>query len=186
MIEQFHCCSLLWQLALNVLNLLKQTLDTDDIAQLKNFVRTNLLEKSEFQFESGNITASLNLAPLIKIALEIKPTSSLLNADPEWQEFYNTTLRSHQVRWSKRLEDSANERNKNKESQSSEDLVYLQNEEYDDNMGELLSNPQINRRSRPYNNKQRYMSADFGRLSSLENLEDVTPKKSKDDWELTK
>lgn len=30
------------------------------------------------------------------------------------------------------------------------------------------------------------MSADFGRLSSLEGFEDVSPKKVKDDWELTK
>jgi hypothetical protein len=72
MIENHPFCSITNQQAISVLDLLKVSFDVDDFRTLKDFVKRNLIERSEFEFDSGRRTSALNLGQVVQMALELR------------------------------------------------------------------------------------------------------------------
>jgi hypothetical protein len=73
-IEDYEFSNVANQLSIQILYLLKTIYDDSDVELLKNFVRRNLssIDKTHFEFSSGNKTTKAHLASIINMALELK------------------------------------------------------------------------------------------------------------------
>lgn len=65
MIKTFPFCSVSHQQAILILNSLKEAFDLNDLATLKDFVKTELDAQEHFTFESGRQTSGMNMGQII-------------------------------------------------------------------------------------------------------------------------
>jgi hypothetical protein len=65
MIKTFPFCSISHQQAILILNSLKEAFDAQDLATLKEFVKTELVDSESYQFLSGRQTSGMNMGQII-------------------------------------------------------------------------------------------------------------------------
>jgi hypothetical protein len=65
MIKTFPFCSISHQQAILILNSLKEAFDAQDLATLKEFVKTELVDSESYQFLSGRQTSGMNIGQII-------------------------------------------------------------------------------------------------------------------------
>lgn len=65
MIKSFPFCCVSHQQAILILNSLKEAFDLNDLATLKEFVKTELEAQEHFNFESGRRTSGMNMGQII-------------------------------------------------------------------------------------------------------------------------
>ena len=61
MIKTFPFCSISHQQAILILNSLKEAFDAQDLATLKEFVKTELVDSENYRFLSGRETSGMNM-----------------------------------------------------------------------------------------------------------------------------
>jgi len=111
-IEQFPFCAQSTQIAMLNIQSISTQLEPEDVRSLKEFVMLLIKKNQLFTFESERSTASMNLAQAVRMAMELKRHSELVEpADPEdpfekkWLKFCKTKLEHIQRRWNRNLED---------------------------------------------------------------------------------
>jgi hypothetical protein len=79
-IENYPFCSIANQQAILILDILKKSINEEELEYLKNFIERNLSseDKIKIRFDSGYSCNSSNLATLIKMGLALKELTANL------------------------------------------------------------------------------------------------------------
>lgn len=125
-IRTYPFCCQSHQQCIIILNALKDSLDSDDVSKLKQFILVELVAQSNFHFPSGRSTSGMNMGQITQIAFELRyitqqaidNESSDDDEDPnaeklerrdeiaQWLNFCQSKIDKLEKVWNKKLDDS--------------------------------------------------------------------------------
>lgn len=71
-IDTYQFCSVSNQQAILILDFLKKQMDAQDVQSIKQFVMTQIRQKSLFQFDSERTTSALHMGQVVRVAIDLK------------------------------------------------------------------------------------------------------------------
>lgn len=167
MIKTFPYCSISHQQAILILNSLKEAFDAQDLATLKEFVRTELVDSENYRFVSGRQTSGMNMGQIIQIAFELRNITQQAiddassddsdDADDKtleqrkemanWQRFCKDKIEKIEKVWNRKLDEKQKEEEEDKGDEADEFEAKLKRmEQRENHIGEILANMPNRRR----------------------------------------
>lgn len=72
MINTYRFCSTSNQLAVQIINFLREAFDEEDMDSLKQFVMTEIEGSAVFEYPSGRKTSGMSMCQIVQIAIELR------------------------------------------------------------------------------------------------------------------